>query len=267
MADQKPESPSVAPEQAFSQTGDTGQATGQVPEGTPAQGIGGEVPQAGTRDLEELRSVLLELQERVARAEHTAEYFRTLYEGKAVSKQPEVKAQEGDEINVPPDEFFKNPALYTQKVVQKSIEDFYRRQREEEEQRRKAEEIRVAEVTGREGLTKASREAPALFQGIDREVAKVVFDVFSKGYISAQQLSDPEVWKKAAGLVRMMQGEWDLSKYVRPSLKVQAAPPMERPSQQVSPTESSQLTEEERELIRKFGTTEEAYLKAKKGEI
>lgn len=267
MAEKTPETLSVAPEQVLGQTGEAGQGEGQVPQGTPAAGIGGEVPGAGQGTLEELRATLLELQERVARAEHTAEYFRTLYEGKAVTKQPEQKVAEGDEINIPPDEFFKNPALYTHKVVQKSIEDFYKRQREEEEQRRRAEEIRVAEVTGREGLTKAIREAPALFQGVDRDVAKVVFDVFSRGYIQAQQLSDPEVWKKAAALIRMMQGELDISKYVKPPLKVQAAPPTERPGQQVSPSESSQLTEEERELIRKFGTTEEAYLKAKKGEI
>jgi hypothetical protein len=237
-----------------------GKAEGQAP---PVEGSGGPKPEELATHLEEVKRTLNELKERLARTEHTAAYYRTLAEG-GVPQETSPVAEDEPSIEIPPDEeFYASPGQYIAKVTLAALDAKLAEQRREDENRRMTEAEQTARKNFNEGLSRAVKDSPDLFSGIEQQVATAVLEAYRAKTLQADALGNPDVWKAFAGAYRLTQGEWDLSKYVKPSIQATQMTAGERPGPKAPSQPQATLSDEERWILRKARVPEEAYLKAK----
>jgi hypothetical protein len=238
----------------------------QVPdkptEATPEGEIGGSPKEDFTGKFDELQRTISALEERTRRAEHNAEYFRTLVEGKQEPKKDQVEP-ESQPSPVSPDEFWKNPVGVFDQLFDRKLETMEKRRKAESEQKERQDMVRKAQDSYNTGWDTSMKRRPALYKGIEDIVRREVYNSLNSGHITPDQARMPEIWDFAANMVRNAQGEYDLTKYYKPTPK--AAPPVstERPGAKVPPKEQPQLSEMEMMVAKAAGQTPEQFIAAK----
>jgi len=249
---------------------------------TPAATPPSDGSKYGGRSAEELARLLDERDAREARisddarlAAHDAQYLRTLSEltepaSKPVAPAPAVPDAVRAPVQDSPlafdpktvvteEEFVKDPVGAAYKIAQ-AAREFDRRQ---DHARQAAHETRRAQRNFLEGRAKAFQETPALFNGLEHQVSDYIATSFKEGLITADQIGTSKTWQWVAQLIRSERGELDFSKYYKTSAPEPIpAGHQELPNGRQATKATTNLTPEQREMVRLWGADEAEFTKA-----
>jgi hypothetical protein len=234
------------------------------PPATPTGG--GKTPEQFVQELEEKDSLIAQVNERAARAEHEAMLTRNLVEQFTRGQgRPQEDVPKTPEVS--DDEFLTNPAKATSKI----IESYFARDKAEREQEKTRQYVDTARTAYEEGKAGAIKANPNLYRGIEadlsREVSNSVLSSLKAGQpVDASALKNPKYWEAAAVAMRIMGGE-DVLKYYERKVHTPMTPThTETPTAGASPQAAQVLTPEEKAGAKFFGLTDEQWIATKRAE-
>jgi hypothetical protein len=239
--------------------------TPPTPTPPPVQ-FGGKTPEQLVGELEELKSRISAAEERATRAQHEAEYSKTLLD--RLNQGTREPSSAVSELSPEPDDqFFASPGKATLNTATKVFERLMAKERAD----REAKEAQERDVQARSafefGRSQAMRQTPKLYGGIEDEVARAVIDGYNQKRVTMTDLNNPQFWDGTASIIRIMKGERDLNKYYV-STPVPAQPGgVESPSAGLPPQATVTLTDKERAMVKQYGLKEEQYLEMKKADL
>ena len=244
------------------------------PETTPTT-----APPAGTDDeLGRLKSEIAErdaqiasVTERASRAEHESMLTRNLVEQFARTQgRPQETVPQDPETTE--DEYLRNPAKATSKIVSTQLETYFARDRAEREREKAEQYVNTARTAYEQGKTEALKANPNLYRGIEADLSREVLNTVQASMRSGQPvdssaLRNPKYWEAAAVAMRIMNGD-DVSKYYTRSNQPMTPTHQETPGPGGVPKAVPNLSESDRAGARFFGLTDEQWLatKAKQAE-
>ena len=239
-------------------------ATQPVPIQTPPQDkFGGKSPEQILAELEEKERQLKDLTERESRSKHEAEFLQSQLEQLRRGPQEVKPGAPEPTIPMPTDEdFILRPREANEKMVRRMLE----MDRAERDRATKEERDKQARVSFEFGRTRAFRDHPQLYQGIEQEVAAAVVGAYQSNQADLNQLDKAEFWDNTAGMIRLLKGERNLEKYYTNVPTPVISTPTERPTANMPPQVAVNLTEEEKAMARKFNVTEERLAELKRNE-
>lgn len=120
---------------------------------------------------------------------------------------------------------------YPEESIEKLVEERLQakeRAREQEDRQRRATEAQSNFYDGKEA---AYREDKKLYEGIETEVEKAIYESYRSGILNERSLANPKTWKRAAQLLRLERGETDrlISHSPTPTRPTQTETPVGRP--------------------------------------
>lgn len=237
------------------------QATPEQEQQTPAP-----APQAAPEDLSALKARLEEKESFIGRQSKEIGdlrgelgYLRTMMEGLQSGRQqePEPAPQVGT-----PQFNWENPAESVNRLIEERLKAA-EAQRQRTDQERRAREAQVNYYEGKESAYKSDKY---LYEGIEQEVERAVYESYRNGILNERSLASPETWKTAAQLIRLRKGEFDRLK--PPATKPMTAPQSETPTAKPMRFEDVPITvdEETRRWGRGQGLTDKQIEEIIKGE-
>jgi hypothetical protein len=224
--------------------------------------FGGKSPEQILAEMAEKDRKLRELEETSSRSKHEAEFLQSQLEQLRRGQSQEAKPSTFQPSIPEPtqEEFILNPKEANEKLIKRYLEQ----DKVERERREKDDRDRQARTSFEFGRTRAMRDRPQLYQGIEQEVAAAVVGAYQTGQADINQLDKPEFWETTASLLRFLKGERNLEKYYTNVPSPVSSMPTERPTANIPPQAAVHLTEEEKYMASKFNVTEERLAELKR---
>ena len=237
-------------------------ASPQAPIQTPPQDkFGGKSPEQILAELEEKERQLKDLTERESRSKHEAEFLQSQLEQLRRGPQEVKPGAPEPAIPMPAEEdFILRPREANEKLVRRMLE----MDRAERDKAMKEERDKQARVSFEFGRTRAFRDHPQLYQGIEQDVAAAVVGAYQSNQADVNQLDKTEFWDNTAGMIRFLKGERNLEKYFTNVPTPVTSTPTERPTANMPPQAAVNLTEQEKYMASKFNVTEERLAELKR---
>jgi len=218
---------------------------------------------AGKREQElgELRKAVREAQEEARRALQEVQ-LRTMPIQQQLEYQQRLRAEEAEkeaESQVDETAFdFTKPASSTLRLAREAVQREIERLRQEQAAQNYASYREYAKKNYELGYTRAYRQDPELFKGIEQDVQNAMYAAFAGNKISAEDLGNEQMWALIARNVRWMRGEEDVRPRRSPSVKSTGNVPSE--VKETPPGSSStdiKFDEKTYQMMKAFGLTEE----------
>jgi hypothetical protein len=224
--------------------------------------FGGKTPEQILAEMAEKDRKLQELAEKESRSKHEAEFLQSQLEQLRRGQSQEAKPSTFQPSIPEPtqEEFILNPKEANEKLIKRYLEQ----DKVERERQMKDDRDRQARTAFEFGRTRAMRERPGLYNGIEQEVAAAVVGAYQTGQADITQLDKPEFWETTASLMRFLRGERNLEKYYTNVPSPVSSMPTERPTATMPPQEAVSLTENERLMAKNFNVSEERLAELKR---
>ena len=236
-----------------------------TPPPTPPSG-GGKTLEQLAQEVEEKDSLIAQVNERAARAEHEAQLTRNLVEQFARGQgRPQEPVPATPEVS--DDEFLTNPAKATARI----IEGYFAKDRAEREQEKTRQYVDTARTAYETGKAEALKANPNLYRGIEADLSREVLNSVQASLkagspVDSSALKNPKYWEAAAVAMRIMNGD-DVSKYYERKVHTPMTPThQETPTAGTPPQAEMTLSPEQEELISKGNITREQFMEAWKKE-
>jgi len=236
-----------------------------TPPPTPPSG-GGKTLEQLAQEVEEKDSLIAQVNERAARAEHEAQLTRNLVEQFARGQgRPQEPVPTTPEVS--DDEFLTNPAKATARI----IEGYFAKDRAEREQEKTRQYVDTARTAYEAGKAEALKANPNLYRGIEADLSREVLNSVQASLkagspVDSSALKNPKYWEAAAVAMRIMNGD-DVSKYYERKVHTPMTPThQETPTAGTPPQAATALTPEEKAGAKFFGLTEEQWIATKRAE-
>ena len=223
--------------------------------------FGGKSPEQILAEMAEKDAKLKAAEEEKTRAKHEAEFLASQLEQLRRGTAPEAKPVTATTIPEPTDEeFILRPKEANEKLIRRYLEQ----DRVERDRQMKEDRDRQARAAFEFGRTKAMREHPQLYQGIEQDVAAAVVGAYQSNQADITQLDKAEFWDNTASFLRLLKGERNLEKYFTNVPSPVSSVPTEHPSTSIPPQEAVTVTDEERYMAKQFNISDERLVELKR---
>jgi hypothetical protein len=158
----------------------------------------------------------------------TDDYRNNLAYYQNMAQDLQAKLEKGGvkpESQIPDVQFnYDNPLPSIQEVVQREL----KKDREAREKTEKEREYQRASMNFATGRSKAMKDNPDLFRGIERQLEQGMWGYFQKGNVTSDELRDPETWENGARMIHLANKAYD--RIVPPKVEPVSSTPTEVPS-------------------------------------
>lgn len=120
--------------------------------------------------------------------------------------------------------FYDNPLPSIEQVFDKKLKEYEERKGKAEKER----EIQRASMNFATGRSKAMKDNPDLFRGIERRLEQGMWQYYQNGNVTVDELRDPKTWENGARMIHLANEDFD--RIVPPKVTPVSSTPTEKPS-------------------------------------